>query len=293
MLSLGLLVVPIMLIIVIALFIRAITYNKKKHSLATTIIHYCIFMIGSFISTMIFMNGAYYFEEIFSILEILISAYMIIGFVLSTIWLIITIKKQKKLSNEVKEKMVEKEEKKETKKENQVSTNNNEITLKINTKTLIIGGGIMGFIIIILLLVLIFKGNGNSATHDRITLNDSNINDYITVQLSGRLTDYSNKYFRGVYLSGNITSSLSGAQCENVSFKLKMTASYSSKENSWDLGRSYSDDFDVRVMLDSGCNYSIGTSKKLSGMAASNSASYFYDISDVKGSIIVPKKIVE
>ena len=34
--------------------------------------------------------------------------------------------------------MVVKEEKKETKKENQVNTNNNEITLKINTKTLII-----------------------------------------------------------------------------------------------------------------------------------------------------------
>lgn len=294
MLSLGLLVVPIMLIIVIALFIRAITYNKKKHSLISTIIHYGIFMGGSFLSTSIFMNGAYYFEEIFSILEILISAYMIIGFVLSTIWLIITIIKQRKLNNEVKEEMVVKEEKKETKKENQVNTNNNEITLKINTKTLlIIGGGIMGFIIIILLIVLIFKGNGNSATHDRITLSDSNINDYITVQLSGRLTDYSNKYFRGVHLSGNITSSLSGSQCENVSFKLKMTASYSSKKNSWDLGRSYSDDFEERVMLDSGCNFSIGTSKKLSGMAASNSASYYYDISDVKGSIIVPKKIVE
>lgn len=46
MLSLGLLVVPIMLIIVIALFIRAITYNKKKHSLISTIIHYGIFMGG-------------------------------------------------------------------------------------------------------------------------------------------------------------------------------------------------------------------------------------------------------
>lgn len=290
--ALGLLVVPIMFIIVIALLIRAITYNKKKYSLATTIIHFCIFMGCSFVSAMIFGNSLYYFGLSY-IFEILINAYMILGFILSIIWLIITIKKQKKLSNEVKEEMAVKEEKKETKKENQVSTNNNEITLKINTKTLlIIGGGIMGFIIIILLIVLIFKGNGSSATHDRITLNDSNINDYITVQLSGRLTDYSNKYFRGVYLSGNITSSLSGAQCENVSFKLKMSVSYD-YGSVWSYNGSGHDDFEERIFLDSGCNYSIATSKKLSSSAKSNSASYFYDISDVKGSIIVPKKIVE
>lgn len=289
--ALGLLVIPIMFIIVIALFIRAITYNKKKHSLATTIIHFCIFMGCSFVSALIFGNSLYYFG-LSNIFDILINAYMIIEFALSIIWLIITIKKQKKLSNEVKEKMVEKEEKKETKKENQVSTNNNEITLKINTKTLlIIGGAFMGFIIIILLIVLIFKGNGgNSATHDRITLSDNNINDYITVQLSGRLTDYKNNYFKGVHLSGNITSSLSGSQCENVSFKLKMSVSY---DDGWSYNGSGHDDFEERIFLDSGCNYSIATSKKLSSSAKSNSASYFYDISDVKGSIIVPKKIVE
>lgn len=291
--ALGLLVVPVMLIIVIVLFIRALKYNKKKHTLATTIIHFCIFMGSSFVSAMIFGNSLYYFGLSY-IFEILINAYMILGFILSIIWLIITIKKQKRLSNEVKEEMAIKEEKKETKKENQVSTNNNEITLKINTKTLlIIGGGIMGFIIIILLIVLIFKGNGgNSATHDRITLSDSNINDYITVQLSGRLTDYSNNSFKGVHLSGNITSSLNGSQCENVSFKLKMSISYD-YGSVWSYNGSGHDDFEERIFLDSGCNYSIGTSKKLSSSAKSNSASYFYDISDVKGSIIVPKKIVE
>lgn len=289
--ALGLLVVPVMFIIVIALFIKAIIYNKKKHSLISTIIHYGIFMGGSFFSTFIFMNGAYYFEEIFSILEILISAYMIIGFVLSTIWLIITIKKQRKLSSEVKEEMIIKNSYKNTKKEKQTNTNNDEITLKLNTKTLVIvGGGIMGFIIIILLIVLIFKGNGNSATHDRITLNDSNINDYITVQLSGRLTDYSNNYFKGVHLSGNITSSLNGSQCENVSFKLKMSVSH---DDGWSYNGKGHDEFEERIFLDSGCNYAIATSKKLSSSAKSNSASYYYDISDVKGSIIVPKKIVE
>ena len=121
-------------------------------------------------------------------------------------------------------------------------------------------------------------------------LNDSNINDYITVQLSGRLTDYSNNYFKGVHLSGNITSSLNGSQCENVSFKLKMSVSH---DDGWSYNGKGHDEFEERIFLDSGCNYAIATSKKLSSSAKSNSASYYYDISDVKGSIIVPKKIVE
>lgn len=143
--ALGLLLVPIMIIIIIVLFVMALKYNKKKHTLSTTIIYFCVFMLFSFGSTMIFGNSLYYFG-VSSIFETLTIAYMILGFILSIIWFVITIIKQKKLSNKVKE-------------ENKSNTNDNEITLKLNKKTLLIISGTIGFIIIILLIIFIFKVN--------------------------------------------------------------------------------------------------------------------------------------
>lgn len=287
---LGLILVPFIIIVDIILFIRALKYNNKKHSIITTIIHCCLFIGCSIISAIVIANSWYYFnEDLYNTLSN-ISGYSIMfgGIILSLVWFVITIIKQKQLKNVVKE---EKQMKKEIKEETKAT--NNEITLKINSKTLIvIGGAIMGIIIIILLIILIFKGNGGSgATHGRTTLNDSNINQYITVELSGRLTDYQ-KYsrYKGVYLTGKISSSLVGSQCENVSFDLEMTAYY--KTESYSSTSRY-DTFTKKVYLDSGCNFSIGQTEKLSLSAHSDTVSYSYDIKNVSGSIIIPKTIIE
>lgn len=291
---LGLVLVPFIIIVDIALFIKALIYNNKKHSTITTIIHFCLFIGCSIISAFIIANSWYYFsDDLYNALANL-SGYSIMfgGIILSIIWLIITIIKQRKLSSEVKEEMIIKNSYKNTKKEKLTNPqNNNEITLKLNSKTLIIiGGTIMGVIIIILLLIIIFKGNGgSSATHDRITLNDSNINQYITVQLSGRLTDYQYSNFKSVYLSGNITSSIVGGQCENVSFDLEMTTYYKTSN----FSATYDDTFTKKVYLDSGCNFSIGQTEKLRLSAHSGTVSYSYNIKNVSGSIIIPKTIIE
>lgn len=290
--SLGLGAVFLFIIIDIVLFIRAIKYNKKKHSIISSIIHCFLFIGCSIISAIIYANSLYYFSETIYNTFVNIVGYSVMfgGSILSIIWFIITLRKQKKLPNEEKE--VKQSMKKEIKEE--TKTNNNEITLKINSKTLIIiGGAIMGLIIIVLLIILIFKGNsGSGATHGRVALNDSNIQDYITVQLSGRLTDYQSgvRNFKGVYLSGNITSSLSGSQCENVSFDLEMTAFYKTASYS---SSSRNDTFTKKVFLDSGCNYSIAQTEKLTLSAHSDTVSYSYDIKNVKGNIIVPKTIIE
>ena len=193
--ALGLLALIFIVILDIILIVRAFTYNKKNHSIITTIIHLCIFIGISFASAIIIANSwSYFSDELYNTLSN-ISGYSIMfgGIVLSIIWFIITIIKQKKLKKETKEVKEVKEVEEIMKKEVNENKSNNEITLKLNSKTLlIIGGAIMGFIIILLLIVMIFKGNGgSSATHDRIELNDSNIRDYITVNLQGALTDYS------------------------------------------------------------------------------------------------------
>ena len=284
----GLILVPLIIVVDIILFIRALRYNNKKHSIITTVIHCCLFIGCSIISAIVIANSWYYFsEDLYNTLSN-ISGYSIMfgGIILSLVWFVITIIKQKQLKNVVKEeKQMQKEIKEETK------ANNNEITLKINSKTLIVvGGAIMGIIIIILLIILIFKGNGgSSATHDRITLNDSNINQYITVQLSGRLTDYQYSNFKSVYLSGNITSSIVGGQCENVSFDLEMTTYYKTSN----FSATYDDTFTKKVYLDSGCNFSIGQTEKLRLSAHSGTVSYSYDIKNVSGNIIIPKTIIE
>lgn len=290
----SLLLALFVIIVDIVLFIIALKYNNKKHPIIMTIICCCLFIGCSIISAIILANSWYYFNaDLYNTLSD-ITGYSIMfgGIILAIIWFIITIIKQKQLNSVVKE---EKEIKKEVKKEMKKDTkaNNNEITLKINSKTLIIvGGAIMGIVIIILLLIIIFRGNsGNNATHERVTLSDSNINQYITVQLSGRLTDYQ-KYskYKSVYLAGSISSSLAGEQCENVSFDLEMTTFYKTDKYS---STSRHDTFTKKVYLDSGCNFSIGQTEKLSTSAHSDTVSYSFDIKNVSGSVIIPKTIIE
>ena len=73
---------------------------------------------------------------------------------------------------------------------------------------------------LILLCVVVVLGlcgcGNNNATHERVELNDTNIYDYITVNLQGALTDYSYSSYSGVKFSGGISSSSSSYEFENV-----------------------------------------------------------------------------
>ena len=84
-------------------------------------------------------------------------------------------------------------------------------------------------------------------------------------------------------MSGSITQSLTGSQCENVSFRLKTSVYYD----------NFTDKFEDLIFLDSGCNYSIATTKKLNHGTHNDSINYYYDITDVKGNIVIPKKIID
>lgn len=110
--ALGLLAIPFIAIVDVLFFIRALKYNNKQHSIIATIIHLCLFIGCSFISAMIFANSLYYFsEKIYNtFVNVVGYATMFGGIILSIIWFIISIIKQKG-----KEKIVNME---EVKKEN-------------------------------------------------------------------------------------------------------------------------------------------------------------------------------
>lgn len=110
--SLGLLALPFITIVDILFFIRALKYDEKQHSIIETIIHLCLFIGGSFISAMVYANSLYYFsEEIYNkFVNVVGYATMFGGIMLSIIWFIISIIKQKR-----KEKILNME---EVKKEN-------------------------------------------------------------------------------------------------------------------------------------------------------------------------------
>lgn len=168
----------------------------------------------------------------------------------------------------------------------------NNIFEKISKKTLIIIGSIIGAIVIISVIIALFSNGTSSesnATHERVPLDDYNISNYLTVNLSGRLSDYSSKYYHKAYMSGSITASHVGSQCENVSFKLKMVVKY--KTSSWSSS-STSDTFTEYVTLDSGCNYNIAGSHNLT-RSANESVGYSYSIEDVTGNVVIPKTVIE
>ena len=167
-----------------------------------------------------------------------------------------------------------------------------EMTIKINGKTLVIVSGFVCGLVIVAFLFQFFSNganNGSSATHDSISLNDYNINDYITTSIGGRPTDYSSNSYKSVYLSGSVTSSRNDSECQNVSFVL--TISVLSNVNTWGNGNN-TDKITKNITLDSGCNYSIATTEKLN-RSFKQIENYYYSISDVSGSIIIPKKIID
>lgn len=130
--SLGLLALPFITIVDILFFIRALKYDEKQHSIIETIIHLCLFIGGSFISAMVYANSLYYFsEEIYNkFVNVVGYATMFGGIMLSIIWFIISIIKQKR-----KEKILNME---EVKKENMGAKKNKKLIGIIGITVLII-----------------------------------------------------------------------------------------------------------------------------------------------------------
>lgn len=139
--QIGLLAIPFMAIIDVLFFIRALKYNRKKHSIIETIIHLCLFIGCSFISAMVYANSLYYFsEEIYNrFVNIVGYTTMFGGIILSIIWFIISIIRQKG-----KEKIVNM---KEVKKENS-GANKNKKRIAIIGIILIIAIGVGAIILL-------------------------------------------------------------------------------------------------------------------------------------------------
>lgn len=159
---------------------------------------------------------------------------------------------------------------------------------------------------LILLCVVVVLGlcgcsSKSNATHERIELNDSNIQDYITVNIQGSLVDYSSSNYLGVRFSGGISSSSSSYEFENVRFDLDLVIS---KTNYAYTPATIYNTFSKKVSLDKGGNYNILENNKLRdgdcdyvfnsvSKSEAKNISYSYDIKNVSGSVIIPKKVIE
>ena len=141
----------------------------------------------------------------------------------------------------------------------------------------------------------------NGANYQRIKLNDSNIRDYITVDLQGSLTNYRNYYYNGIRFSGGISGSLPSYEFENVTFDLDLIISKT--DYHYTPSTIYST-FTKHVSLDKGGNYNIletnkiedGTQKYVFNSVYrgdTGKISYSYEIKNVSGSVVVPKKTVD
>ena len=151
-------------------------------------------------------------------------------------------------------------------------------------------------------MVLGLCGCGNNnATHERVELNDANISDYITVNLQGALTNYSYSSYSGVKFSGGISSSSSSYEFENVTFDLDLVVS---KTNYAYTPSTIYNTFTKKVSLDKGGNYNILESNSLRdgqcdyvfnsiSKSEANKVSYSYEIKNVSGSVVIPKKVIE
>lgn len=140
--ALGLLAIPFIAVVDVLFFIRALKYNKKQHSIIATIIHLCLFIGCSFISAMVFANSLYYFnEEIYNtFVNVVGYATMFGGIILSIIWFIISIIKQKG-----KGKIVNME---EVKKENMGVNKNKKLIAIIGITILIIAIGVGAIVLL-------------------------------------------------------------------------------------------------------------------------------------------------
>jgi len=177
---------------------------------------------------------------------------------------------------------------------NKKEIKNNEANSKPKFKIFLIIAIITVIIILIVIAIKLIENNNTNTknvsnpTHEKQLLDDTNISNYLTVNLSGRPTNYSNKYYDSIYLSGSISASKLGSECENVTLILEMTA-YLSPNNIM-----YGNTFSAKkyVTLDSGCNYNIAITETASRRFESAN-NYSYKITNVSGYIITAKKIVD
>ena len=146
-------------------------------------------------------------------------------------------------------------------------------------------------VILLLSLGLLGRsGCNNSATEERVELNDDNINNYITVKQSGEFINRSTsalsstgEVYNSYKVETSIAPSISGSICENVSFTLRTTLRY----RPWVRGSDATYTFREEVTLDNGCNSNITSTGKpnIGGPNTSNMDYIEYEIEDVTGTI--------
>lgn len=148
--------------------------------------------------------------------------------------------------------------------------------------------GIILIILLVIVIIVMFMSSKSTSSPtigsgETIDLNDDNIEDYIVIKSDGDLepTTYSYEKYN---VDTEITPSINGSRCDNVSFELEITMRYIP----WTTSSSTSESFTETVTLDSGCNYNETSSGWLDiGGKTRNISDFSYDITNATGTITV------
>ena len=148
--------------------------------------------------------------------------------------------------------------------------------------------GIVIVILFALIIFVLFMSNKSSSSPtigsgETINLNDDNIEDYIVIKSDGDLEPTTYRYEK-YNVDTEITPSVNGSRCDNVSFDLEITMEYIP----WTTSSSTWESFTETVTLDSGCNYNDTSSGWLDiGGKTKNISDFSYDITNVTGTMTV------